>query len=169
MAGVNTPASCAQQRSAELGLRPSPPITGSNQIWHRPYGAACGCCFQWRTAGSDGGDAILAVEGAAGTLSPCTRRRPERGSASHGVLSERGTCADVEGRPVHRAAWGSGRSGLMLGESALCVAMDHNRLPDRAGVLTPATGLGIALVDRLRAAGQTLTAERVQAIVGSTS
>lgn len=60
-------------------------------------------------------------------------------------------------------------TAVMLGESALCLALDHDRLPDRAGVLTPATGLGIALVDRLRAAGQMLTAERVPAMVGSTS
>ena len=40
----------------------------------------------------------------------------------------------------------------MLGESALALALDGD-LPDRAGVLTPATALGDALVDRLRAAG----------------
>ena len=57
----------------------------------------------------------------------------------------------------------------MLGESALCLALDHDRLPDRAGVLTPATGLGIALVDRLRAAGQTLITEPFPASVGSNS
>jgi short subunit dehydrogenase-like uncharacterized protein len=43
----------------------------------------------------------------------------------------------------------------MLGESVLCLALDGDRLPDRAGVLTPATGMGSALADRLRAAGQT--------------
>ena len=44
----------------------------------------------------------------------------------------------------------------MMGESALCLALDE--LPDRFGVLTPATAMGTALVDRLRAAGMTLTA-----------
>ena len=43
----------------------------------------------------------------------------------------------------------------MLGESALCLAQDRDRLPDRAGILTPATAMDGALVDRLRAAGQT--------------
>jgi short subunit dehydrogenase-like uncharacterized protein len=46
----------------------------------------------------------------------------------------------------------------MLGESALCLARDRERLPDRAGVLTPATALGEPLADRLRAKGFTLQA-----------
>jgi short subunit dehydrogenase-like uncharacterized protein len=44
----------------------------------------------------------------------------------------------------------------MLGESALCLVLDRDALPDRAGMLTPATAMGDALVERLRAAGQTL-------------
>lgn len=43
-----------------------------------------------------------------------------------------------------------------LCESALALALDQ--LPDRAGVLTPSTGLGTALITRLRARGMTLTA-----------
>jgi short subunit dehydrogenase-like uncharacterized protein len=50
---------------------------------------------------------------------------------------------------------GYAATSVMLGESALALALDEERLPQRAGVLTPATGLGTALVDRLRAAGQT--------------
>jgi short subunit dehydrogenase-like uncharacterized protein len=42
-----------------------------------------------------------------------------------------------------------------LCESALALAIDP--LPDRAGVLTPSTGIGDALVTRLRARGMTLT------------
>jgi short subunit dehydrogenase-like uncharacterized protein len=42
-----------------------------------------------------------------------------------------------------------------MGESALCVALDQ--LPDCFGVLTPAAAMGTTLVDRLRAAGMTLT------------
>jgi short subunit dehydrogenase-like uncharacterized protein len=56
---------------------------------------------------------------------------------------------------------GYGATSVMLGETALCLALDHDRLPDRAGVLTPATAMGTVLVERLRAAGQTLKAERV--------
>jgi short subunit dehydrogenase-like uncharacterized protein len=55
---------------------------------------------------------------------------------------------------------GYAATAVMLGESALCLAVDRERLPDRAGVLTPATALDGALVDRLRAAGHTYEVER---------
>ncbi|WP_426562982.1 saccharopine dehydrogenase family protein [Angustibacter sp. McL0619] len=54
---------------------------------------------------------------------------------------------------------GYAATAVMLGESALALA-DGRGLPDRAGVLTPATAMGGALVDRLRAAGLTLSVER---------
>jgi short subunit dehydrogenase-like uncharacterized protein len=38
----------------------------------------------------------------------------------------------------------------MLGESALSLAQDGERLPPRAGVLTPASAIGMPLVERLR-------------------
>jgi short subunit dehydrogenase-like uncharacterized protein len=60
----------------------------------------------------------------------------------------------AEGDPGYAA------TAVMLGESALCLVLDRDRLPDRTGVLTPATALGTALADRLRAAGQTLAVER---------
>ena len=44
-------------------------------------------------------------------------------------------------------------TGVMLGESALALALDQERLPDTAGVLTPATAMGEVLTDRLRSAG----------------
>ncbi len=55
---------------------------------------------------------------------------------------------------------GYAATSVMLGESALCLALDRDVLPGRAGVLTPATAMGTALAARLRAAGQTLTAQR---------
>jgi len=45
----------------------------------------------------------------------------------------------------------------MLAESALCVALDQDHLPNQAGVLTPASGLGLRLVSRLHAKGITFT------------
>ncbi len=52
-------------------------------------------------------------------------------------------------------------TSVMLGESALCLALDHDRLPVRAGVLTPATAMGTALADRLKSAGHTLATQRI--------
>jgi short subunit dehydrogenase-like uncharacterized protein len=65
-----------------------------------------------------------------------------------------------DGRRYRATAAGKGDPGyaataVMLGESALALALDTDRLPDRAGSLTPATALGDVLVERLRAAGHT--------------
>jgi len=54
---------------------------------------------------------------------------------------------------------GYAATAVMLGESALTLAFDRDDLPpSEGGVLTPATAMGDALVDRLRAAGLTITA-----------
>ncbi|MFC6007964.1 saccharopine dehydrogenase family protein [Angustibacter luteus] len=54
---------------------------------------------------------------------------------------------------------GYAATAVMLGESALALA-EGSGLPEAAGVLTPATGIGDALVQRLRVAGLTLSVER---------
>jgi short subunit dehydrogenase-like uncharacterized protein len=41
-------------------------------------------------------------------------------------------------------------TAVMLGEAALALALDGDALPAVAGVLTPASGIGMPLVDRLR-------------------
>ena len=56
---------------------------------------------------------------------------------------------------------GYAATAVMLGETALCLALDRDSSPPVAGVLTPATALGRALVDRLRAAGFTMRARRL--------
>ena len=56
---------------------------------------------------------------------------------------------------------GYAATAVMFGESALCLALDGDRLPTAAGVLTPATAMGSALVDRLRGAGFTMAVEPV--------
>jgi short subunit dehydrogenase-like uncharacterized protein len=65
-----------------------------------------------------------------------------------------------DGRRYRATSAGPGDPGyaataVMLGESALALALDGDRLPARAGSLTPATALGDVLVERLRAAGHT--------------
>jgi short subunit dehydrogenase-like uncharacterized protein len=68
---------------------------------------------------------------------------------------ERWVCrVEAQGDP------GYGATSVILGESALALGLDGDRLPDRAGVLTPATAMGSVLADRLRAAGQTFEASR---------
>lgn len=55
----------------------------------------------------------------------------------------------AEGDPGYKA------TSVMFGESALALAFDAQRLPPRAGVLTPATAIADTLVERLRRAGHT--------------
>ncbi|HEU4348717.1 MAG TPA: saccharopine dehydrogenase NADP-binding domain-containing protein [Actinoplanes sp.] len=58
----------------------------------------------------------------------------------------------AEGDPGYAA------TAVMLGESALALALDRADLPPTGGgVLTPATGIGDALVNRLRVAGMELS------------
>jgi short subunit dehydrogenase-like uncharacterized protein len=56
---------------------------------------------------------------------------------------------------------GYAATAVMLGEAALALALDGDRLPPAAGVLTPATALGDVLVERLRARGFTMTVEEL--------
>jgi short subunit dehydrogenase-like uncharacterized protein len=53
----------------------------------------------------------------------------------------------AQGDPGYQA------TSVMLGQTALCLALDGDRPPEGAGVLTPATGVGLPLVERLRTAG----------------
>lgn len=71
------------------------------------------------------------------------------------------TSSGAHYRTVVAAKADPGYSGtaIMLGEAGLCLALDD--LPERGGVLTPATAMGDALADRLRAQNFTLTTERV--------
>ncbi|MFM9378392.1 saccharopine dehydrogenase family protein [Gordonia sp. VNK21] len=52
-------------------------------------------------------------------------------------------------------------TAVMLGESALALALDRDRLPEHSGVLTPAVGIGEVLVDRLRTAGFVIEAHEL--------
>jgi short subunit dehydrogenase-like uncharacterized protein len=61
----------------------------------------------------------------------------------------------AQGDPGYQA------TAVMLGESALALALDRDSLPERTGVLTPASGIGVPLAERLRAAGFTLSVERL--------
>ena len=62
---------------------------------------------------------------------------------------------EAQGDPGYAA------TSVMLGETALCLALDRDQLPGYAGVLTPATAMGAALAARLRSAGQTLATRQI--------
>lgn len=77
---------------------------------------------------------------------------------------ERWVCREVaQGDPGYAA------TSMLLGESALALTLDRERLPDAAGVLTPASAIGTVLADRLRAAGQTWEVERLAVGAAATS
>jgi short subunit dehydrogenase-like uncharacterized protein len=76
------------------------------------------------------------------------RTRTTTGAAYRVVVS-------AQGDPGYAA------TSVMLGESALALALDGADLPERTGVLTPASGIGVRLAERLRLAGFTLDVERV--------
>ncbi|TQC41305.1 enoyl-ACP reductase [Rhodococcus sp. WS4] len=61
----------------------------------------------------------------------------------------------AQGDPGYRA------TAVLLGESALSLVLDRDRLPEAAGVLTPATALGDVLVERLRGAGVEVSARKL--------
>lgn len=56
---------------------------------------------------------------------------------------------------------GYAATAVLLGESALALARDRDRLPDRHGVLTPVSAMGDILLKRLGAAGVTVHTARL--------
>jgi short subunit dehydrogenase-like uncharacterized protein len=71
------------------------------------------------------------------------------------------TTSGVRYRTTFRARGDPGyaATSVMLGESALALVLDD--LPQASGVLTPATGIGAVLADRLRAAAFTIEVDRL--------
>lgn len=61
----------------------------------------------------------------------------------------------LRGRVAGTRDPGYGETAKMLSETAICLAKDGARLQDRFGVLTPASAMGMRLVERLRDAGMT--------------
>jgi short subunit dehydrogenase-like uncharacterized protein len=68
---------------------------------------------------------------------------------------EDGTSFEVRARVGADRDPGYGATAVMLGEAAVCLARDT--IPDgpEGGILTPATAMGMTLVERLRATGMT--------------
>jgi short subunit dehydrogenase-like uncharacterized protein len=86
---------------------------------------------------------------------------PEDRAAGHFTLEIHGEGLDGESYLATVAAQGDpgyAATSLMLAEAVLFLASGSPDLPDRFGVLTPATGLGLPMVQRLRDAGMTFEA-----------
>lgn len=64
----------------------------------------------------------------------------------------------ITGRVEGKSDPGYGETAKMLSESALCLARDEASLPPGGGVLTPASSMGMRLVESLRAAGMVFEA-----------
>jgi short subunit dehydrogenase-like uncharacterized protein len=77
------------------------------------------------------------------------------------VVAQTVTGATYRTRVGARLDPGYDGTAVMFGQSALALAEGGALLPQRAGVLTPATGIGIGLADRLRTQGFTVETERV--------
>jgi short subunit dehydrogenase-like uncharacterized protein len=84
----------------------------------------------------------------------------ERGYFRIEVVARTSTGARFTSTVAAKGDPGYKATAVMQGESALCLALDRDRLPRRAGVLTPATAMGTALADRLRAQGFEITVRR---------
>ena len=86
---------------------------------------------------------------------------PEDRAAGHFTLEIHGEGLDGEHYLATVAAQGDpgyAATSLMLAEVVLFLASGSPDLPDTAGVLTPATALGMPMIERLRAAGMTFEA-----------
>jgi len=118
------------------------------------------------TAGLGIGAAAFALPPARALLNrllPAPGTGPDEDTRQRGWFRMDVRATTATGRQYQAIAAGPGDPGyaataVMLGESALALALDADRLPEGAGSLTPATGIGDVLVDRLRAAGHTYDA-----------
>ena len=96
-------------------------------------------------------------------LLPRPGEGPDKAARDAGFFRFRIEAETIEGQRVHANVAGTadpgyGETAKMLSHAALCLAQDEAKLPKRAGVLTPATAMGMALVERLRGAGMTFEA-----------
>lgn len=85
-----------------------------------------------------------------------SRERIETGYFEMHVLARTESGRRLRGRVAGTRDPGYGETAKMLSEAAFCLAKDGLRLEPRYGVLTPATAMGMRLVERLREAGMTL-------------
>lgn len=74
------------------------------------------------------------------------------------VGDDRGESHTLHAEVIGQRDPGYGGTAVMLAEAALCLALQGDQLGTPGGVLTPASAMGMPLVERLRDAGMTLAA-----------
>jgi short subunit dehydrogenase-like uncharacterized protein len=95
--------------------------------------------------------------------------RMDSGSFRARWIGESASGQKVQGLIADQGDPGNRATTKMLCESALCLALQLNELPGgrtQGGLLTPASGLGDILVQRLRGAGMTLAVDPAQPLKG---
>ncbi|MCB9550404.1 MAG: saccharopine dehydrogenase NADP-binding domain-containing protein [Myxococcales bacterium] len=97
-------------------------------------------------------------------LGPKPGEGPSEATMDGGFLRVRYRAEGEDGHRVAATLRCEGDPGnrvtvTMLCEAALALALDAEALPAAAGVLTPASGIGLRLLDRLRAAGMSFEVE----------
>jgi short subunit dehydrogenase-like uncharacterized protein len=91
----------------------------------------------------------------------------DRGHFTIDIYTTTTTGARYQARVKAKGDPGYAATAVMLGESALALVHDRATLPPSpGGVLTPATGLGDALVARLRTAGMEISARAITRSAG---
>ncbi len=73
------------------------------------------------------------------------------------IALENGTA--VRGLVADQRDPGYGSTAVMISEAALCLALQGHELESEGGLLTPASAMGMPLIERLRAAGLTFEVE----------
>jgi short subunit dehydrogenase-like uncharacterized protein len=155
---------------------------GLFELWREPYGREFHYQEYQKITGPMAGAQAYLMLGALGllqatlqssfgrrqlkALAPKPGKGPSQKTMDNGLFrcDLVGIAADgrkVYGRVSDKGDPGNRATVKFLCESALCLALNGDQLPggqQRGGVLTPATGLGDALVERLRKAGMRLEA-----------
>jgi len=121
----------------------------------------------WSRAASVAGGMVALMGGLALPLTraliekrlPSVGEGPNKEARDNGFFKTRlmalGDGQAVRGLVADRHDPGYGSTAIMISEAAMCLVLDGAALETEGGVLTPASAMGVRLVERLRAAGMT--------------
>jgi short subunit dehydrogenase-like uncharacterized protein len=132
-----------------------------------PVAGAAAAAFSAGMLGSQTVMKFAPLRNLASKLAPDPGTGPSEASMNGGsfrceLIGKSASGHVVHGRIAYKGDPGNRATTKMVCEAALCLALQLNDLPGGAkngGLLTPASGLGEVLLERLRVAGMTLEAE----------